>query len=214
MSPLDDPFLARVYAAAEAATPAGDPAHDWLHVVRVTRVALHLAGVEGANLHIVGAAALCHELFNYPKGHPEGPQSGAVCARHARVLLAALAMPSAEVDAVAEAIRTHPFSLGETPATLEGKVLQDADRLDAIGAIGIARCFATCATMGRPFYHPDDPFCAARSPDDKLWGLDHFYRKLLRVGDGMHTPTARALAHERTAYLEGFVAQLAREIVP
>ncbi len=212
MRSLDDPFLRRVYAAAEAATPTADPAHDWHHVVRVTTNALRLARTEGADLHVVGAAALCHELFNYPKGHPDSARSGEVCAQHARALLASLDAPAALVDAVAEAIRTHPFSLGETPATLEGKVLQDADRLDALGAIGIARCFATCTTMGRPFYHPDDPFCEGRAPEDKLWGVDHFYRKLLRVGEAMHTASARDLARQRTAYLEGFLAQLRDEL--
>ena len=83
------------------------------------------------------------------------------------------------------------------PETIEGKVLQDADRLDAIGAIGIARCFATCAEMRVPFYNPDDPFCGVREPDDKRWGLDHFYRKLLRIPDGLHTATARAIAKDR-----------------
>jgi uncharacterized protein len=212
MRPLDDPFLRRVYAAAEAATPTADPAHDWHHVVRVTTNALRLARGEGADLHVVGAAALCHELFNYPKGHPDSARSGEVCAQHARALLASLDAPTALVEAAAEAIRTHPFSLGETPATLEGKVLQDADRLDALGAIGIARCFATCTTMGRPFYHPDDPFCEGRAPEDKLWGVDHFYRKLLRVGEAMHTASARDLARQRTAYLEGFLAQLRDEL--
>jgi uncharacterized protein len=91
-------------------------------------------------------------------------------------------------------------------------VLQDADRLDAIGAIGIARCLATCADMKRPFYAPDDPFCATRAPDDKQWGVDHFYRKLLRIGDGLHTATARALAGERAAFMRAFLEQLAREI--
>lgn len=212
MRSLDDPFLRRVYAAAEAATPTADPAHDWHHVVRVTTNALRLARTEGADLHVVGAAALCHELFNYPKGHPDSARSGEVCAQHARALLASLDAPTALVEAAAEAIRTHPFSLGETPATLEGKVLQDADRLDALGAIGIARCFATCTTMGRPFYHPDDPFCEGRAPEDKLWGVDHFYRKLLRVGEAMHTTSARDLARQRTAYLEGFLAQLRDEL--
>lgn len=212
MRSLDDPFLRRVYAAAEAATPTADPAHDWHHVVRVTTNALRLARTEGADLHVVGAAALCHELFNYPKGHPDSARSGEVCAQHARALLASLDAPAALVEAAAEAIRTHPFSLGETPATLEGKVLQDADRLDALGAIGIARCFATCTTMGRPFYHPDDPFCEGRAPEDKLWGVVHFYRKLLRVGEAMHTASARDLARQRTAYLEGFLAQLRDEL--
>ena len=99
-----------------------------------------------------------------------------------------------------------------TPETLEAKVLQDADRLDAIGAIGVARCFATCADMKRPFYDPDDPRCEHRAPDDKLWGVDHFYKKLLRLEAGMHTATARSLAAERTRFMREFLDRLADEI--
>ena len=122
-------------------------------------------------------------------------------------------MPAAHlIDPIRECIRVHAFSRGLVPETIEGKVLQDADRLDAIGAIGIARCFATCAEMGVPFYQPDDPFCRAREPDDKRWGLDHFYRKLLRIPDGLHTATARAIAGDRIRIMEAFLAQLGREL--
>jgi uncharacterized protein len=116
------------------------------------------------------------------------------------------------IEQIGYCIRVHSFSRGIVPATLEAKIVQDADRLDAIGAVGVARCFATCAEMRRPFYHPDDPFCAARVPDDKAWGLDHFYRKLLKISDGLHTGTARAMAREREQFLRAFVAQLQREI--
>jgi uncharacterized protein len=93
-------------------------------------------------------------------------------------------------------------------------VLQDADRLDAIGAIGVARCFATGAVMRQPFYHPEDPFPSSRELDDKRWSLDHFYRKLLRIPATLHTATARKLAEERARFMEAFLAQLAREIRP
>jgi uncharacterized protein len=74
---------------------------------------------------------------------------------------------SDHADAIVTCIREHAFSRGIVPRTLEGRVVQDADRLDAIGAIGIARCMATCADMKRPFYSPEDPFCRAREPNDK-----------------------------------------------
>ena len=87
-----------------------------------------------------------------------------------------------------------------------------ADRLDAIGAIGVARCMATCADMKRPFYAPEDPFCRSREPDDKQWGIDHFYKKLFRIPERLHTATARALPEERTQAMRAFLAQLEREI--
>ena len=93
-------------------------------------------------------------------------------------------------------------------------ILQDADRLDAIGAIGVARCMATCAEMGRPFYHEQDPFCLERPPEDRRWGLDHFETKLLRIPQALHTARARAIAGERVAFMRGFLTQLEREIAP
>lgn len=204
--------LAPLRAAAERACEGADPAHDFLHVLRVTENARRIAEGEGADPGIAVPAALLHELFNYPKNHPESHLSGEVCGARALELLVAEGWEREQAEAVAYAIRVHPFSRGLVPETLEAKVLQDADRLDSIGAIGIARCFATCSTMGRPFYDPADPFCASRVPDDKQWGIDHFFRKLLRIEEGLHTATARRLAGERTAFMRAFLAQLGDEI--
>ena len=199
-------------AEAELRAAAADPAHDFSHVLRVVASARAIALAEGADVDIVTTAALLHELFNHPKGHPESHLSGDVCAEHARALLAREEATPALADPVVDAIRTHAFSRGLTPTALEGKVLQDADRLDAIGAIGIARCYATCATMKRPFYAPQDPMCRTRPPDDKLWGTDHFFTKLLRIPPQLHTPTARAMAETRAAAMRAFLEQLEREI--
>ena len=189
-----------------------DPAHDFQHVLRVEANARRISLAEGADLAITVPAALLHELFNYPKDHPESHRSGDVCADQAAEVMAELGFGPEQVAAVAYAIRVHGFSRGVVPDTLEAKVLQDADRLDAIGAIGIARCFATCTAMGRPFYEPVDPFCRQRSPDDLLWGIDHFFRKLLRIPEVLHTDTARAMAEERVGFMQAFLAQLGREI--
>jgi len=202
-----------VAAARESAKGAG-PAHDFDHVMRVVATTEILARAERADVEVCVTAALLHELFNHPKGHPESHLSGERCAEEALAVLRAEGWPPDRAEEVAYAIRVHPFSRGITPTTLEAKILQDADRLDAIGAVGIARCFATTSEMQRPFYHPDDPFCAAREPDDKQWGIDHFYRKLLRIPDVLHTDTARAIARERVSFMEAFLAQLGREIAP
>jgi uncharacterized protein len=211
VSELAPELVSRLRAIAEARATS-EPAHDFLHVLRVTASARRIAEAEGARLEVVVPAALLHELFNYPKGHPDSPRSGEVCAGHARDVLLAEGFDESLAAEVATCIREHPFSRGILPATIEGRVLQDADRLDAIGAIGIARCMATCADMKRPFYAPADPFCSARAPDDKAWGIDHFFAKLLRIPDVLHTDTARAMACERVAAMNGFLAQLAREI--
>ena len=206
------PRFERLRAEALARIAGAEPAHDALHVERVMASARRIAVAENAEVEACVTAALLHELFNYPKSHPESSRSGDVCAEHAAALLGAHGYDAAFIERVAYCIRVHSFSRGIVPETLEAKVLQDADRLDAIGAIGIARCFATSADMKRPFYAPDDPFCRARDPDDKKWGLDHFYRKLLRIGDGLHTATARALAGERLGFMRAFLDQLEREL--
>jgi uncharacterized protein len=190
---------------------SGDgPAHDWAHVQRVAGLVRQIVAVEGGDLRVAETAALLHELFNHPKGHPESHLSGERCAEEAEKVLRELNWDSHLIQQISYCIRVHSFSRGIFPETLEAKILQDADRLDAIGAIGIARCFATCAEMKRPFYFPEDPFCERRAPDDKLWGVDHFYKKLLKIE--FHTPAAKKLGEERAAFMRAFLEQLAREI--
>jgi uncharacterized protein len=110
------------------------------------------------------------------------------------------------------AVEVHRFSKGIVPAKLEARILQDADRLDALGAIGIARVFLTGGVLGRALYNPVDPFCRSREPDDKRWNLDHFFRKLLKLESGMHTRTARKLAARRADVLKRYLSDLQREI--
>lgn len=192
--------------AARRACEGRPPAHDFSHVERVMRRAEHIARAEGARIDVAVTAALVHELVNLPKHHPDSHRSGDLCASAVRDLLGG--DPIAED--VAACVRDHAFSKGSAPCTREAAILQDADRLDAIGAIGIARCFATTTEMMRPLYAPEDPFCRARAPDDKQWGLDHFFRKLLRIE--FHTATARVLGEERKAFLRTYLAQLEREL--
>jgi uncharacterized protein len=210
---VDEKVTARLSELARARAAGNGPAHDFSHVRRVTESARRIAIAEGADLEIVVPAALLHELFNYPKNHPQSHLSGEVCAEQAALLLRAEHYPEHMIVAICDCIASHAFSRGIVPATLEGKVLQDADRLDAIGAIGVARCFATVGEMRLPFYDADDPFCRSREPDDKSWGLDHFYRKLLRIPDALHTPAARAIAADRVRLMTQFLAQLECEIM-
>jgi len=198
--------------AAMRAAEGKPPAHDFLHVERVAAMARRLAVAEGARLDVVVPAALLHELVNLPKAHPESHRSGDLCAAAALSVLADTGCDRALAEEIALCIRDHAFSKGAAPRTREVAVMQDADRLDAIGAIGLARCFATSTEMMRPFYDPNDPFCREREPDDKQWGLDHFFRKLLKIEDGLHTQTARELARPRTEFLRAFLRQLENEL--
>jgi len=188
------------------------PAHDLSHVDRVASLAARIAEGEGADVDVCVTAALLHELVNLPKDHPESSRSGDLCAIEAALLLRARGDGAQFVDAVAACIRDHAFSKGASPPSLEARILQDADRLDAIGAVGIARCFATTTEMRRPFFAGTDPFCKTRPPDDKQFGLDHFYRKLLRIDAGLHTESARKLAVSRVAAMRAFLASLEEEL--
>jgi uncharacterized protein len=205
----------RLEAEACALARSAEPAHDFFHVERVVGNALAVARGEESSEDVQAAAAtaaLLHELFTLPKNHPDSARAGDRCAEKARELLDVEGAPTWLTASVYEAIRDHSFSKGVVPDALPSRILQDADRLDALGAIGLARMWATCADMRRPFYAPDDPFCATRAPDDKLWGLDHVFKKLLVIPERLHTKTARALAEERVAFLRTYVAQLGREI--
>lgn len=200
-------------ALARARCEGHGPAHDFSHVARVTRAARRIAEAEGVDPHAASLAALLHELVSFPKDDPRSKESGDACAVAARAALVEAGEPPARVDAVCAAIRDHGFSKGVTPTDPVARVLQDADRLDAIGAVGVARLFATSGEMRRPLWHPDDPFAETdRALDDKTWGVDHFARKLFRVPEGLHTATARRLAEGRVAAMRAYLAALRAEL--
>ena len=212
---VDAALWSRIEADARAHARSNEPAHDFFHVERVVTNALAVGRGEQLGRDVVGAAAtaaLLHELFTLPKDDPDSARAGDTCAVRARELLEREGAAATLVDAVAAAIRDHSFSKGVVPEAAVSRVLQDADRLDAVGAIGLARMWATCADMKRPFYAPDDPFCVVRAPDDKLWGLDHVFKKLLAIPARLHTQTARAMAEERVVFLHVYMDQLRCEI--
>lgn len=110
------------------------------------------------------------------------------------------------------AIEAHSVSANITPRTREAMVVQDADRLDALGAVGIARCLMLGGAMGRPLYDPAEPFPDARTPDDTANVLDHFYVKLLHISSTMTTAAGWAEAHRRMEFMGEYLWQLGREI--
>lgn len=197
------------------ALPHGDLAHDADHVLRVYAWAVRLAPEAGADVDVAGACALVHDLVHIPKDHPDRPLGGALSAQASVVHLRAAGYDADAIDAIVEAVRTSSWSRGLTPTSAVGRVLQDADRLDAIGALGVARCFATAQAMGGPgrFYDPADPSGdTGRTLDDRRNALDHFRIKLLRLSRGMHLPGARAEAERRQQAMLAFVEALLREI--
>lgn len=190
-----------------------DPAHDFHHIMRVYRNAELIGEKEGADMQVLLAAALLHDLVVYPKGSAKSSKSADDSADMAEKILQKYGYEQETIDKIAYCIRTHSYSKRLVPSTLEGKILQDADRLDAIGAIGIARTFSVGGSEGRTFYNPGDPFYKTkREPNDRQWTLDHFQKKLLKLKDSMHTKTARKMAQERTGFMQAFLRQLHKEI--
>jgi uncharacterized protein len=149
-----------------------------------------------------------------PKGHPDRKRASRLAAERATGWLAQEGFPEPLLAPVAHAIAAHSFSAGIEPETIEAEVVQDADRLDALGAIGIARCYATAGAMGGALVHPDDPVPSVpptRTLDDRRYATDHFFAKLLRLPTTMRTAAGRAEAERRAAVMRRFLSELARE---
>lgn len=189
-----------------------DVAHDFEHIMRVLKNATMLARKEKANIRVITAAVLLHDVVSHPKSDPRSKNSSVESAQEARKILKKYNFNQGQIDTISDAIRDHSFSRGITPKTLEGKILQDADRLDALGAIGIARTFSVSGAEKRPFYNTDDPFCSKRVPDDKSWTLDHFYKKLLLIEKTMNTKTGKIEAKKRIKMMKKFLDELKKEI--
>ncbi|NDB31855.1 MAG: HD domain-containing protein [Nitrososphaeria archaeon] len=189
-----------------------DPAHDYSHILRVYKNAQKIAKHEKANSKLVLAAVLLHDIIQFPKSDPRNKTASEKSAILAKKILQKHDFEESEIAIICDAIRDHSYSRGKTPQTIEGKILQDADRLDALGAIGIARTFSVGGSEKRPIYNESDPFCRIRKPDDNSWTVDHFYRKLLLLEKKMNTNTGKALAKKRTKLMMNFLSDLKQEI--
>ncbi len=186
--------------------------HDWWHIDRVVRLARRLAEEEGADVFLCELAALTHDLVDW-KLNPDEAQAR----EDLRVWLAQHGVDAATSAAVMEIITQMSFKGGGQPPmpTLEGQIVQDADRLDALGAIGIARAFAYGGTKGRPMHDPESrprsQMTTEEYRSEQSATINHFYEKLLLLKDRMNTATARRMAAHRHAVLEAFLAEFYAE---
>lgn len=189
-----------------------DGAHDIWHLRRVWATCGAIADQidAGVDRDVLMIAAFLHDIINLPKDAPHRAQAAALSAEHAEAWMAARSLSGQ--SAVGHCIRAHSFSAGVPCETLEAQILQDADRLEALGAIGIARCFNVSGQMGRGLVHGGDPLAQARDLDDTAYALDHFEVKLFRIADTLHTAPARQIAADRVTFMRGFVAQMAAEL--
>jgi uncharacterized protein len=191
-----------------------DAAHDAQHIRRVVANARMLAAQEQADLAVVLPAAWLHDCVSVAKDSPLRSQASRLAGRAAVEFLESIGYPAQYLPAIQHAVEAHSFSANIAPRTREAMVVQDADRLDSLGAIGLARCLMLSSAMGRRLYDPLDPFPTTRPLDEQANAIDHFYAKLFQLADRMTTAAGRAAAIKRTAFLHAFVDQLRDEIQP
>lgn len=191
----------------------GDGSHDISHGRRVYRnmQAIDAGSDEKCHPFVMLASALLHDIVNLPKTHPERHLASRMTAEKASEILRSMGITEDLVARIAHAIEAHSFSAGMTAETLEAKVLQDADRLDALGAVGLARCFYVNGRMGTALYDMDDPLAERRDLDDKSFALDHFEQKLMKLPEVMNTVIGKKIGHQRARIMRRYREHLVNE---
>ncbi|TDB47360.1 phosphohydrolase [Photorhabdus luminescens] len=193
---------------------SNDNAHDIGHLIRVANNAKRIMEKEGGDPLVIIASSYLHDIVSLPKNHPEKKQSSKLAAQEATKILSTEfpAFPTELYSSVEHAILTHSYSANLPPETIEAKILQDADRLDALGAIGLARVFYIAGMLGQSLFHHDDPFALNRPLDDKSYTIDHFQTKLFKLPEKMNTTEGKKLAQSNAQYLVDFLSKLSSEI--
>ena len=189
-----------------------DGSHDESHLLRVWNNVCAIRNEEGGDPEILIAATLLHDCVSVEKNSPFRSSASRLAAAKATELLTEMGWGEERVAAVAHAVEAHSFSAAITPETIEAKILQDADRLDALGMIGVARLFYVSGRMGGGLYDPQDPHATHRDYDDKRFAADHFHTKLFKLADGFQTATGARLAKARHASMKRFLDELMEEV--
>ena len=189
-----------------------DPAHDFLHFKRVVQTAKFLCEEEKAKIEVVLPAAWLHDFVIILKNDPRRNQASQLSADGAIEFLKQINYPEIYFEEISHAIAAHSFSANIETRSIEAMIVQDADRLDGLGAIGLARCFATAGLMRRAFYSETDPFCQEREIDDTQFTIDHFYAKLFKTADLLKTKPARIEGLKRLEVMKKYLADLSAEI--
>jgi len=189
-----------------------DGSHDVSHLLRVWRNVCAIRDDEGGDARVLVAATLLHDCVAVEKNSPFRSRASRLAAARASELLTEMGWDEESIASVAHAIEAHSFSAQITPRTLEARILQDADRLDALGMVGVARVFYVSGRMGRYLYDPFDPHATQRPYDDKNFAVDHFHTKLLHLADGFQTRTGASLAKVRHERLKRCLDELMEEV--
>ncbi len=191
-----------------------DTAHDISHFRRVWNTSQRLMKDQPVEALVILTACYFHDIVSLPKNHPQRGRSSQLAAERTTAILRDdfADFPTHHYAAIQHAIEAHSFSAGITPLTTEAKIVQDADRLEALGAIGLARVFAVSGALGVPLFDPEDPFADARELNDRAFALDHFQTKRLRLPETMQTAAGRQLARKSADVLIQFMARLSAEL--
>ncbi len=189
-----------------------DPAHDWPHIGRVIGTARKLAEGEAVDLPCLLAAVYCHDIVNLPKNHPDRSNASKLAGDKARPLLSEAGFSDEEIKKIQQYVLEHSFSKGLKPSSLEAAILQDADRLDTLGAIGVLRCASVNTQMKSAFYEPFDPLAESRELDDKKYMVDHYFVKIFRLPELMNTSKGKIEALKRVDFMKTFLNTLMSEV--
>ena len=191
-----------------------ESAHDFDHVLRVYTLAERLARAENADLEIVRAAALLHDISRADEDHHDAGDHAQLAAERARKILMERGVNADQADAVAHAIAAHRFRGATSPQTIEAKVLFDADKLDSIGAIGIVRAYAISGALNQRLWSEVSPDAMAtrNQHNSNHSAYAEFIVKLSHVRERIYTTTARQIAEERHAFMVDFFERLGKEI--
>lgn len=206
------PFQALAQELLPLTLEGDDGSHDVAHLHRVWKNIRQISQDEGGDLQILCAAVLLHDCVAVEKNSPQRHLASRMAADKASTVLTALGWSIAAIEKITHAIEAHSFSAAIIPQTLEAKILQDADRLDAIGMIGVARCFYIGGRMRSALYDAADPLAQQRQYDDKRFTLDHFETKLFKLQEGFQTTTGRKMAALRTERMRRFLSELLEEV--
>jgi len=194
-------------------TTKNDPSHDINHVLRVLAIAEKITKEEGADLEVVIPASLFHDIIVYQKNDPRSKNETEESAEFAADILKKIEnYPSKKIERVKKAIKQCSFSKGIVPDDIESKILQDADRLEATGAISIMRTFSSGGQMNVFFYNPEDPFCQKGECVSFRSCIDLFYQRLLVVEKGIYTKMGKQIAKRRTKFLVDFLDEFKQEL--
>jgi len=205
-------WLAPVTLLAKRSMLGADPGHGIDHMSRVVRNASEILLIESADCRVVFPAAWLHDCVLVAKNSPDRSSASRLAADHAMNLLREIDYPAVFLDAVHHAILAHSFSANVPCESIEAMVVQDADRLEALGAIGIARCLMTTGHLQQNLYNIEEPFPVTRIADDRQFAVDHFFCKLLRLPATMKTNSGKAIATARLSIMQDFLRSLSEEI--